>query len=170
MFSFAETRKLDLGAQFIHGNGDNPIYKIASEHGLLGDEDYYSSSDSEDESEDGDFYTPDGKLVPADVVKEVCSVIDGIFDDANKFYRENHPLDDVEESIGTYTHRQFYKYLRTTCAAQSEELIRMKEGVFNWKFLNEKADKTPASHFTRLPLLPGVSMWSAWIPIMSIAT
>ena len=139
-FPFVESQKLDLGAQFIHGNGDNPIYKIASEHGLLGDEDYYSSSDSEVESEDGDFYTPDGKLVPADVVKEVCSVIDGIFDDANKFYRENHPLDDVEESIGTYTHRQFYKYLRTTCAAQSEELIRMKEGVFNWKFLNEKAD------------------------------
>ena len=134
---FVDIRKLDLGAQFIHGNGDNPVYKLASEYDLVGDED---SDDSDDETEDGDFFTPDGKLVPAEVVKEVCAVIDGIFDDANKFSREDHPLDDVEESIGTFTHRQFYKYLRTTCAAESEELIRMREGVFNWKFLNEKAD------------------------------
>ncbi len=129
---------MELGAQFIHGNGANPIYKLASEHGLVNDES--ESSDSEDESEDGEFYTPEGKRVPDHIVKEVCSVIDGIFDDANKFYREGFPLDDVEESIGTFTHRQFYKYLRTACAAESDELIRMREGVFNWKFLNEKAD------------------------------
>ena len=113
---------------------------MASDHGLLGDENWYSNDESDSETEDGDFYTPDGKLVPVQIVKEVCAVIDGIFVDANKFSREDHPLDDVEESMGTYTHRHFYKYLRTTCATESEELIRMREGVFNWKFLNEKAD------------------------------
>ena len=135
-------KKLDLGAQFIHGNDGNPIFKLASDHGLLAEEsdNSESESDSDDESEDGDFFTPEGEMIPTEIVREVCSVIDEILQDANKFSREGHPLDEIEDSIGTFAHRQFYKYLRTKCANESHKMKKMREGIFNWKFLNEKAD------------------------------
>lgn len=128
---------IDIGAQYIHGKEGNPLYELALRlNNVL--EDGRSNDNNEDDLHITDnFYTSDGKRVDRQIVKEVNDVIEQILEEGNKFSRENFP-NEAGDSIGTFLHRQFYKYLRTS--DDDEGVRRMKEGIFNWRLLFEKCE------------------------------
>ena len=134
-------RHLEMGAQWIHGEEDNPAYELAAKNNLIA---YPDSSDDEQSinSLDGywqtQFFTQDGKYVNPVIVKEICELLDGIFGEADRFSRESIPLTHKDESIGTVVSETFYKYLRTTeCDLETR---RFKEAIFNWRLQWEKAE------------------------------
>ena len=133
----ADGKALDLGAEFVHGAQGNPVHELAVAHHLLppGEED---GEDSDDDPETNYHYTPKGHVVPPEIVGEVMYVLDEIFEDLNKYSRNDVPIGDDDETIGTFVYRKFYEYLQGR--NDSEEVIRYKESLFNWRLLAENSD------------------------------
>ena len=115
----------------------NPLYDLALQLDNVVDDEDSTSSDSESWHKTNNYYTPEGKLIDRTIVQEVHDVIKEILDDGNKVSREGFP-DEAEDSIGSFLHRQFDKYLRTT--NDDDAVRRMKERIFNWCILSEKAE------------------------------
>ena len=131
-----------MGAQWIHGEEDNPLHEMAASNNMLaGGESSDSDSSSLNSFEEfweTQFFTQDGQPVDPEIVRETCEYLDGIFDEADKFHRENKPLSDKNESMGTFLFNTFYKYLRTTKC--DPETYRIKEAIFNWRLQMEKTE------------------------------
>ena len=136
MINYAGERHIEIGAQWIHGEGSNPVYQLALHNGLL------EMEESEDE-DDGDdenllFYTQYGNIVPNDIVKETADVLYEILDHANKFSRENLALSCSDDSIGTYARQAFSRYQQTR--GDDEHISQLKEALYNWKMLEQRTD------------------------------
>ena len=129
-----------MGAQWIHGEENNPIYKLAAENHLLADSNL-PALNSFEEFWETRFYTQEGRELDSDVVKETLTVLDQIFDEADKFHRENKPLLNKDESMGTFAFDMFHKYLQTTkCHDDDRGTSRVKEALFNWRMQMEKIE------------------------------
>lgn len=126
---------MEIGAQWIHGEEGNPIYDLALKNNFVASDETLSSCKEYSQPE---FFTPDGKYVDAAVVKETCHVLDEIFAEADKFSRENKPLLDKDESVGTFVFYTFFKYLRTN--GYDAQIQRIQEAIFNWRLQMEKSE------------------------------
>lgn len=122
----SESRHLDLGAQWIHGEVNNPVHEYAKSRNLLYD---FVSEDGE-----GDFYTENGVLIPADLVKEVMSVMDEADDNLQDMSRAPLTL-----SVGTYFQEAFNKYV-SSCNHDSPETVRLKEALYEWYMRWQRID------------------------------
>ncbi len=129
---------IDLGAQYVHGSKNNPVFEIASQHNLVAKKEGEDDSDCDEDDVYHLFFTSKGQKISDPIVEEVCTVLDNILEEGDKFARKQIPLADEEESVGTFVHREFYKYLRT--CSDDDEVTKMKEGIFNWRLLEEKTD------------------------------
>ena len=78
-----------MGAQWIHGEANNPLFENAKANNLILTsqefENVYNCADTRKKL----FFTQDGTLIDDSFVQETFSLLDQIYDDANKFYREN---------------------------------------------------------------------------------
>lgn len=128
-------KHLEIGAQWIHGEVNNPLYDIAVSNDFLAKEEEINSFEEYWETQ---FFLQNGQQIDPTIVRETCEVLDEIFDEADKFYRENKPLPDNNESMGTFLFHAFYKYLRTTEC--NPAVFRIKEAIFHWRQQLEKTD------------------------------
>jgi spermine oxidase len=136
-------KHLEIGAQWIHGEENNPLYEMAAANNMVageGDSDTDSSLNAFDEPWENQFFTQDGRRVDPEIVRETCLVLDGIFSEADKFHRENKPVLDENESMGTFVFDTFYKYLRTTGYSSTAEQWQVREALFQWRLQLEAAD------------------------------
>ena len=127
-----------MGAQWIHGEANNPLFENAKANNLILTsqefENVYNCADTRKKL----FFTQDGTLIDESFVQETFSLLDQIYDDANKFYRENLMWNnDADDSMGMYVYDQFYRSVTET---SNHELNRLREGLFNWRMISEKTE------------------------------
>ena len=124
-----------MGAQWIHGQGQNPVYKLALKHGLTEEA---ADEGREWQQWEDKFYFQDGSTVAEEVVKETCLVFDDISSEAERFAREKVPLADSSLAIGEFAQQLFEDHLTT--GADSDRVRHQKEALFQWRMSMEKTE------------------------------
>ncbi|XP_053554182.1 peroxisomal N(1)-acetyl-spermine/spermidine oxidase [Bombina bombina] len=113
---------LELGATWIHGQKDNPLYKLAKEKDLLADEGFnmvtcqpitVSSQDY--------FFTEKGKLLPPTQVEPVTGFFGHLM---SKINQQDFKIDCGSLSVGEYLDQEF----AITNLLETEDL----KGVYEW--------------------------------------
>ncbi|XP_068202521.1 uncharacterized protein [Palaemon carinicauda] len=122
----SESSHVDLGAQWIHGEVNNAIHEYAKSRNLLYD---FVSVDGE-----GDFYTENGNLIPANIVEEIMTVMDKADDSLKDM--SNAPL---ILSVGKFFEETFKKYV-SSCHRDSPETVKLKEALYEWYMRWQRVD------------------------------
>jgi len=129
---------IEMGAQWIHGEDSNPVFELACANDLV-DQMALRNPDKKESL----FYTSTGGFIHPSVIRETGMMLDNIFNEANKFARGHTPLKCQEDTVGTFVQEAFYNYLRTS--QDTEEVKKMKDGLFNWRLTMEKTENGCAS-------------------------
>ncbi|GAB6025470.1 hypothetical protein CHUAL_011210 [Chamberlinius hualienensis] len=121
-----ENGVLELGAQWIQGQGENPLWNFAVEHNLVDKTNPKTSGEGL-----GSYHTCNGTIVPQNVVKEVSDVIEN----ANEKCCEYIEMDkicnsDVSLNVEDFLRSHFDKYLDK--CGDSLEIKNIKEGLYKW--------------------------------------
>lgn len=120
-------KQVELGAQWIHGRGDCPLWRFAIESGL---------DIAEDKCGDGDgvFLLPGGQEVPMDVLTKTLQFLEEIHTELDTIGAQPNPS---ISSVGEYYEDQFQKFLSPETDLATKEL---KTALYNWFVLWERAD------------------------------
>ncbi|XP_046688059.1 peroxisomal N(1)-acetyl-spermine/spermidine oxidase-like isoform X2 [Homalodisca vitripennis] len=110
-------RYAELGAQWIHGEG-NPVFELAAEEQLL-------SGVTSDEGL-GLYLKPDGEQISLAVVQEVAGVVGEILEDCCRFVNETN----VPESVGVYLNQKFNQYMKA--CNDPPDVQKEKIDLFDW--------------------------------------
>ncbi|XP_076461064.1 spermine oxidase-like [Babylonia areolata] len=97
-----EGNKAEMGANWIHGVENNPIYQIAEENNLL----QLRHKDKSLRSKDV-FVSESGTVVADRLVKEVDLIYGLLINECESFYTENMPTPEDEDSVGNFLQRNF---------------------------------------------------------------
>uniref|UniRef100_A0A8C5QS08 Amine oxidase domain-containing protein n=1 Tax=Leptobrachium leishanense TaxID=445787 RepID=A0A8C5QS08_9ANUR len=113
---------LELGATWIHGQKDNPLYDMAKQHGLLADESFNMVTCQPDTVSPEDyFFDEHGKLFPSGEVEQVT----GFFgQQMSKINEADFDLHCEAWSVGEYLDEEF----RKTSFSGTE----VSKGVYEW--------------------------------------
>uniref|UniRef100_A0A803KBJ5 Provisional ortholog of polyamine oxidase n=1 Tax=Xenopus tropicalis TaxID=8364 RepID=A0A803KBJ5_XENTR len=113
---------LELGATWIHGQTDNPLYQMAKEKGLLADDGFNMVTCQPISVTPQDyFFSEDGKLLPANEVDQVTCFFGQTM---AKINQQDFKPECASWSVGKYLDREF----AASAIAKSES----SEGVFEW--------------------------------------
>uniref|UniRef100_A0A1B6L922 Amine oxidase domain-containing protein n=1 Tax=Graphocephala atropunctata TaxID=36148 RepID=A0A1B6L922_9HEMI len=110
-------RFVELGAQWIHGEG-NPVFELAATEQLL-------SGTTSDEGL-GLYLKPDGKQISLTVVQEVAGVVGDILEDCCRFVNETS----APESVGAYLTQKFTQYIKS--CNDPLDVQKEKMDLFDW--------------------------------------
>ncbi|XP_040579531.1 spermine oxidase [Lepeophtheirus salmonis] len=125
---------LELGAQWIHGRGDNPLWKFVQEKGIHISE--ITNSDG-----NGIFVTHSGKMPPKKLCEETLEFLESLHNDINDLIDEEGNLSKgITFSLGYYWQYRFNEWLQQFIGIESEEEIAWRKKVYDWKILWEKCD------------------------------
>ncbi|XP_053327207.1 peroxisomal N(1)-acetyl-spermine/spermidine oxidase-like [Spea bombifrons] len=113
---------LELGATWIHGQKDNPLYHMAKENGLLADEDFTMVTCQPFSVTAQDyFFTEHGKLLPSEQVEKVTGFFGRLM---SKINQQDFNPDCGSWSVGEYLDQEF---------AEAKLLGEEgSEGVYEW--------------------------------------
>lgn len=136
---------MDFGAQYIHGQDENPLYQLALQHDLI----VSPSSKLKDttnksitaELYGNEFRTDNGDLVPKNTVRDVNEILEEAYEKCNCC------LDNAStnKSIGHHFETRFEDYLQS--CDDSENDVITKRGVFDWRIRWELHDNSCLSLF-----------------------
>ncbi|XP_077129217.1 peroxisomal N(1)-acetyl-spermine/spermidine oxidase-like isoform X2 [Ranitomeya variabilis] len=116
------TAALELGATWVHGQKDNPLYKMAKEGGLLADDGFNMVSCQPVSVTPQDyFFNEQGKLLPPTQVEEVTCFFGRLMSQINQ---KDYKTECESWSVGEYLDREFS--LSNLSKAKSQE------GVYEW--------------------------------------
>ncbi|XP_013411818.1 spermine oxidase [Lingula anatina] len=118
---------VELGAQWIHGQGENPIYKLAKANNLVNDTGDDSSSEESDN--EAQYFTQFGEQIEGKIARDVTTVMNKLYIEGDRFYREGLPVDEGMLSVGSFFRRRFLDYL-AACDDQPDR-VSLKKGVFD---------------------------------------
>ncbi|KAM8934022.1 peroxisomal N(1)-acetyl-spermine/spermidine oxidase-like [Pelodytes ibericus] len=114
---------LELGATWIHGQKDNPLYHSAKEHGLLANEGFNMVSCQPIMVTPEDyFFTERGKLLPSEQVAQVTGFFGQLM---SKINQQDFNPDCGSWSVGEYLDQEFTK---TTFSGGAED----STGIYEW--------------------------------------
>jgi len=110
-----------------------------------------SSEDEEDGDDDPEpetrqFYTQNGRKINQNTVTEVTEILDEILDEANKFSREQSPIADETETIGSFAHRRF-REVESQRKRIDSETQHDWDTLLNWRLLSEKTENACKSAY-----------------------
>merc|ERR1711892_508534 len=120
---------LELGAQWIHGRGECPLWKFVKDNQI---------PVTNDESGDGDgtFYLPGGKTVPKKLLKQSLKFSENLHSYLDKFSREN--IDEpVPQSVGHFFEERMDEFL---LKEKNEEKCKIKKALLDWFIKWEEVD------------------------------
>ncbi|KAL8572691.1 hypothetical protein ACOMHN_049820 [Nucella lapillus] len=123
-----EGNKAEMGANWIHGVENNPIYQIADENNLL----QLRHKDKSLRSKDV-FISENGKVVSDRLVKEVDLIYGLLITQCESFYTENVPTPGEDDSVGNFLQRNFDEKV---CRFTNSER-RVRELIFGQRKLLE---------------------------------
>ncbi|XP_025095740.1 peroxisomal N(1)-acetyl-spermine/spermidine oxidase-like [Pomacea canaliculata] len=117
-----------MGAQFLHGEEGNPLFALAEKEGLLldRDADEETGPDTIIQYKDDLFYTPDGHVVPKDVITDLLTRLEDLTMEANRVYDKGE-ANDITVSMGDYF-RQHYPTLFDGIPANED----LKKSMIRW--------------------------------------
>lgn len=122
---------IELGAQWIHGRGECPLWKFVNDNQI---------PVTSDESGDGDgtFYLQGGKLMPEDVLDDCEEFSEKLHWHLNKFY-ERRTLNSVDlpASVGHFFEEEIRKFLANET---DEDKLILKTGFCDWFWKWELVD------------------------------
>ncbi|CAH1783983.1 unnamed protein product, partial [Owenia fusiformis] len=118
---------IELGAQWIHGEGQNPLFHIARDNHLI--------DSSVKVGWDEEFRTQNGEKIDPTICDEVMTEIDRISDHCETFYNEIIPESCPELSLGEQYSQQFSIYLNNL--KEDSRRKQLKKGLFDWNSLSE---------------------------------
>ncbi|MEE6489009.1 hypothetical protein FKM82_015461 [Ascaphus truei] len=122
---------LELGATWIHGQKDNPLYQMAKKQGLLADEGFNMVTCQPGTVTPQDyFFTEEGKLLPPQKVEQVTSFFGQIM---SKINQQDFRPDCGSWSLGEYLDQEF------TMSNLSE--VEGSESVYEWCKRTECVDE-----------------------------
>lgn len=124
---------MDFGAQYIHGQDENPLYQLALQHDLIVSP--ASSTKVKDTNKSGtaelygnEFRTENGDLVPRKTVRDVNEFLEDAYEKCNNGCIDNASRN---ESMGHRFETRFEEYLQSR--DDSENDLITKRGVFDWR-------------------------------------
>eukprot|EP00090_Calanus_glacialis_P007049 TRINITY_DN15513_c0_g1_i2.p1 TRINITY_DN15513_c0_g1~~TRINITY_DN15513_c0_g1_i2.p1 ORF type:complete len:476 (-),score=114.85 TRINITY_DN15513_c0_g1_i2:47-1474(-) len=120
---------LELGAQWIHGRGDCPLWKFVKDNQI---------PVTNDESGDGDgtFYLPGGNVVPKKLLKQTLDFSEKTHDYLDKFARE-----DIDESIPLSVGHFFEERIKNFLSKEMNvEKVKIKKALLDWFIKWEEVD------------------------------
>lgn len=124
---------MDFGAQYIHGQDENPLYQLALQHDLIVSP--TSSTKVKDSNNSGtaelygnEFRTDNGDLVPRKTVRDVNEFLEDAYLECNNGFLHNASRN---ESMGHRFETRFEEYLQSR--DDSENDVITKRGVFDWR-------------------------------------
>ncbi|XP_068103190.1 peroxisomal N(1)-acetyl-spermine/spermidine oxidase-like isoform X3 [Hyperolius riggenbachi] len=96
---------LELGATWIHGQKDNPLYQMAKENGLLASDDFNMiTCQPVSVTPEDYFFTEEGKLLPPPQVEQVTSFFGDLM---SKITKQDFKPECESWSVGEYLDREF---------------------------------------------------------------
>lgn len=130
---------IEIGAQWIHGQGLNPVYQLAREHGLT-DEPEHEWEQWEDA-----FYMQNGSCIDPAVVKEMCLVLDDFSEDAEEFPGQMETSSNSRKNVEEFLREKFDEHVANL--PDSEKLRAQKEAILRWYMAMEKTENgCPGMH------------------------
>ncbi|CAH2305332.1 spermine oxidase-like [Pelobates cultripes] len=116
------TAALELGATWIHGQKDNPLYSMAKQHGLLAEEGFNMvSCQPVTVTPEDYFFTEHGKTLPTEQVEQVTGFFGRLM---SKINEQDINLDCGSWSVGEYLDKEFTK--------TNFSDIEVSKGVYEW--------------------------------------
>ncbi|XP_071978400.1 peroxisomal N(1)-acetyl-spermine/spermidine oxidase-like [Engystomops pustulosus] len=125
------TAALELGATWIHGQKDNPLYQMAQERGLLADDEFKMVSCQPVSVTSQDyFFNEQGKLLPSTEVERVTCLFGRLMSEINQ---QDYKLECESWSVGEYLDHEFV--LSNISKAEHSE------DIFEWCKRSECVDE-----------------------------
>ncbi|XP_075037081.1 peroxisomal N(1)-acetyl-spermine/spermidine oxidase-like [Mixophyes fleayi] len=122
---------LELGATWIHGQKDNPLYQMAKETGLLADDGFTMMSCQPISVTPQDyFFTEHGKLLPSTQVEQVTCLFGRLMSQINQL---DYKPECESWSVGEYLDNEF--------AVSNLSEAEGSEGVYEWCKRTECVDE-----------------------------
>ena len=122
--------KAEMGANWIHGVENNPIFQIAEENQLLQLRHQDKTLCKKDL-----FVREDGELVGERVVKEVDLEYGLLLAQCEDFYTSHRPVPDDVDSVGQFLDKNFHEKLTKKSKEHGDKLLR--EVIFSQRKLLE---------------------------------
>ncbi len=124
---------IELGAQWIHGRGDNPLWKFVTENNI-------ALADRANRDSEGLFLRCDGEPVPKSVSEETIDFLWSIHEEANKFSRDPDCVESVPKSMGHYFKDRFAAWLESDKKSDDETTRSWRKQLFQWFIKFEECD------------------------------
>ncbi|KAM4698515.1 peroxisomal N(1)-acetyl-spermine/spermidine oxidase-like [Rhinophrynus dorsalis] len=122
---------LELGATWIHGQKDNPLYQMAKEKGLLADEGFNMVHCQPVSVTPQDyFFSEEGKLLPSNEVEQVAVFFGHLM---SKINQQDFKPDCASWSVGEYLDQEF--------TMSSISKTECSKGVYEWCKRTECVDE-----------------------------
>ncbi|KAM5153168.1 peroxisomal N(1)-acetyl-spermine/spermidine oxidase-like [Mantella aurantiaca] len=116
------TAALELGATWIHGQKNNPLYQMAKENQLLADDGFSMVTCQPTSVTPQDyFFTEDGKLLPSPQVEQITSFFGDLM---SKIIQQDFKLECESWSVGEYLDHEY--------ASSSVSGAEGLDGVYEW--------------------------------------
>ncbi|TRY70897.1 hypothetical protein TCAL_02797 [Tigriopus californicus] len=123
---------LELGAQWIHGKGKNPLWRFVQEHKIP----IHAEVNRDGE---GRFVRNDGREMPSSILEETMVKLDFIHDDCNKFAKD--PKKFAQLSIGEVFKKEFDTWLHEEkIGHEPHEHTEWRRQFFQWYIKWEECD------------------------------
>jgi len=112
---------LELGAQWVHGRGECPLWKFVTDNQI---------AVATDQGGDGDgtFYLPGGTTLPRNLLKKTLKFAENCHKYLDKFAREGLE-EPPPQSVGHYLDQQFEKFL---AKETNKEKLKIKKALLYW--------------------------------------
>ncbi|XP_071748796.1 spermine oxidase [Lepeophtheirus salmonis] len=131
---FVNDGPLETGAQWIHGRGDNPVWKFVLENNI-------SVAEIANRDGKGNFMSQSGDIPPKEILHSTLNFLQEVHESVYDVLDDEGQLKDgIPSSVGKYFKQRFEKWLDQLRENESAELIKWRQRIFNWRILWENCD------------------------------
>ncbi|KAH8018782.1 hypothetical protein HPB51_012172 [Rhipicephalus microplus] len=140
-YYYGDNRVLELGAQWVHGEEGNPLYRYALSKDLLADPRRHHSLEGR-----GIFCTEQGTRLPQELVDEVITVLNQIKEELGgrrprlEGNREVFVLNELPISVGEYLRSRFLEHLELK--SDTADIVKVKWAIYDWYWRFEVIDNS----------------------------
>ncbi|XP_023340276.1 spermine oxidase isoform X2 [Eurytemora carolleeae] len=131
---------VELGAQWIHGRGENMLWKYIQENNIPVSEDNGGDGD-------GEFFYPGGRSPDKETLEKTITFLENVHEELNDEKNSN--------SVGEHFQKRFSEFVETE---KDENVLKEMESIYRWFIQWEKVDTGVPDLFQQ-----SVSSWGEYI-------